>query len=165
MFSALDLQNDPQAAATHPDWKANIGILLSRTSHAYFMANQVRLLELANLELEYLDDTNNVNLITHLKYWCGLRFRAQQPSPQIVAWSDPGDLLTWGVPDLSQSHVTVQNCPAQNAVRWFWLLENPISAHTKYDQNERVLRAMVPKTNHRPTKDVNGTKAAVSVCP
>jgi hypothetical protein len=57
MFSELDLRDDPQAAK-HQEWKTEFETLLSETSHAYFMANQVRLLELANL-----DDTKNGNLL------------------------------------------------------------------------------------------------------
>ena len=158
MFSALDLEGDPQAAM-HPDWNDKFDKVLSQTSHAYFMANQIRLLELANL-----DDVKNGNLIAHLQNWSDSRSRAQQPPPQIVAWSDPDDLLTWQVPDPDQNvtganvkHVTVTNRPAMNAWRWFWLLENPEDAHLKYDQNKRVVRAMVPKSNPRPTQEVNGT--------
>ena len=96
MFSALDLRDDPHATV-HADWKAKFETLLGETSHAYFMANQVRLLELANL-----DDTKNGNLITHLQSWYAARQRAQQRPPQIVAWSDPDDLLTWKIPDLDR---------------------------------------------------------------
>jgi hypothetical protein len=153
MFSELDLQDDLQAAS-HSEWKTEFERLLSKTSRAYFMANQVRLLELANL-----DDTKNGNLIKHLKTWADARRNDGQLTPQIIAWSDPDDLLTWKVPDLEQDvpgtngeYVTVDNRPAQNAWRWFWLLESPEGAHTKYDQNKRVLRAMVPKPNPSSTE-------------
>ena len=162
MFSELDLQDDPQEA-NHPEWKTDFERLLGKTSQAYFMANQVRLLELANL-----DDTKNGNLLEHLKTWADARRNAHQPTPQIVAWSDPDDLLTWKVPDLEQDvpgtngeYVTVQNRPAQNAWRWFWLLESPTSAHTKYDQNKSVLRMMVPKPDAPPAPPAaEGAKAA-----
>jgi hypothetical protein len=167
MFSALDLQDDPTAVAAHSMWKTKFEALLGETSHAYFMANQVRLLELANL-----DDTKNGNLISHLENWYDARHQAQQRPPQIVAWSDPDDLLTWRVPDLDRDaqgtdvkHVIVQNRPAQNTVRWFWLLENPTGAHTKYDQNKRVLRAMIPKPDARSSQEVNGTKPSAAASP
>ena len=166
MFSALDLRDDPQATA-HADWKTKFELLLGETSHAYFMANQVRLLELANL-----DDTKNGNLITHLDNWYDARRRAMKSPPQIVAWSDPDDLLTWKVPDLDPgAHgvearpVIVQNRPAQNAWRWFGLLESPGGAHTKYDQNKRVLRAMVPKSNLDPSKVIEGKNAMAPANP
>jgi len=155
MFSELDLQDEDPNAKDHPEWKTRFEKLLGMTSRAYFMANQVRLLELANL-----DDTGNGDLIKHLQTWATARQAAHQPTPQITAWSDPGDLLTWKVPDLGIAvpgtngyYVTVDNRPAQNAWRWFWLLESPEGAHTKYDKNKRVLREMIQdenKTNSAP---------------
>lgn len=145
MFSALDLQND--AVGSHPpDWEIQFRNVLSRTSHAYFMANQVRILELANL-----DDSKGGNLTTHLANWSDLRAQAQLAPPQMVAFSDPGDLLTWQIPeqagakDANGNSVVVANQPAQNSTRWFWLIENPVGAHTKYVQNKHVVRFMIPK--------------------
>ena len=153
MFSALDLRSTV-TAGTNAEWKTKFGKVLGQTSHAYFMANQVRLLELANL-----DDTKDGNLITHLESWSILRSAAEQPPPQIVAWSDPDDLLTWQVPDLDEARrnganvkdVMVDNRPAKNAWRWFWLIANPAAAHLKYDQNKHVVHVMVPKPNAPPT--------------
>jgi hypothetical protein len=147
LFSALDLQSDPQAA-TQADWRSRFERVLSQTSYAYFMANQVRLLELASL-----DATKNLRV--YLDNWGKLRTQAQKAPPQIVAWSDPGDLLTWQVPDLAQpdasdssaKHVRVINRPAKNAWRWFGLIEGPAAAHTNYDINKSVVREMVPKQN------------------
>jgi hypothetical protein len=149
LFSALDLQSDPQAV-TQADWRSRFERVLSQTSNAYFMANQVRLLELASL-----DAAKNIRV--HLDNWGTLRTQAQKAPPQIVAWSDPGDLLTWQVPDLAQpdasdsstKHVQVVNRPAKNAWRWFGLIESPAAAHTNYDINEAVVREMVPKQNRR----------------
>jgi hypothetical protein len=164
MFSALDLQSDPQAV-TQPDWQTRFERVLSQTSHAYFMANQVRLLELASL-----DATENLRV--HLDNWGNLRTRAQEPAPQIVAWSDPDDLLTWQVPDLAQSdakdssakHVQVINRPAKNAWRWFGLIEGPAAAHTNYDINKSVVRAMVPKQKRRDLRSPS-SRAELSTSP
>lgn len=149
LFSALDLQSDPQAV-TQPDWQSRFERVLSQTSYAYFMANQVRLLELASL-----DATKNLRV--HLDNWGNLRSQAQKAPPQILAWSDPDDLLTWQVPELAQlaaqdwsaKHVQIINRPAKNAWRWFGLIESPAAAHTNYDINKSVVRAMVPKQNRR----------------
>jgi hypothetical protein len=149
MFSGLDLRDDDPNAKNHPEWITDFEKLLGMTSRAYFMANQVRLLELANL-----DDTKNGDLIKHLRTWADARQAAHQPTPQIIAWSDPDDLLTWKVPDLGHdvpgsngNYVTVDNRPSQNAWRWFWLLESPEGAHTKYDKNKHVLREMIQAEN------------------
>jgi hypothetical protein len=175
MFSALDLQNDTEAkqpaqtgqptamsepqsglsAETINNWRERFDDVLTKTSHAYFMANQLSLLELANL-----DDTKGGNLFAHLKVWGDLRTNAQ-----IVAFSDPDDLLTWKVPCKNANSVTVTNFPVKNVTRWFWLFANPESAHTTYDKNKQVLRAMVPKLNASPIQAGTGTKPVAPVCP
>ena len=139
MFSALDIKSDPNVP-TPPKWRADFDNVLTNTSKAYFLANQVRLLELANLDV-----TKNGNLITHLKSWSDLRSTAHRPAPQIVAWSDPSDLLTWSVPNLGPEATKVKNEDVKNAWHWFWLIENPSKAHTTYDQNKRVISVLLPK--------------------
>ena len=136
MFSALDLPSDARDAEI-PDWKQNLDNLLGKTSHAYFMANQIRLLELANL-----DKSSKGNLITHLKAWSDFRARCRLTA-RIDAFSDPSDWLTWQVPLNAQ--VTVINHSVKNAPHWFWYFENPATAHLNYDKNKHVLRAMLPK--------------------
>ncbi|MGB9196185.1 MAG: hypothetical protein WCB53_04585 [Terriglobales bacterium] len=138
MFSALDLKEADSTTA--PKWQAEFDYVLANTSKAYFLANQVRLLELANLDI-----TGNGNLITHLKTWSDLRQNAHKPVPQIVAWSDPSDLLTWSVPLLDPQIAKVCNQVVQNAPHWFWLIESPGKAHTTYDQNKRVIKVMLPR--------------------
>jgi len=160
IFSALDLESGPQPVTSF-NWQDRFERVLSRTSHAYFMANQVRLLELAELD-------NAKNLITHLEHWSRLRAQAHQDPPRIVAWSDPDDLLTWKLPDTDQSKANgtnVNNRPAENATRWFWILESPEKAHVNYEKNKHVIRAMVPKPNRHPTEQASGTKAADSSTP
>lgn len=139
MFAALDVQSNQRM--TIPQWENRFDKVLSQTSHAYFMANQLRLLELADL-----DNSKNGSLVTHLEHWSRLRAQAHLDPPRIVAWSDPGDLLTWRLPDTDPSSVNgddVMNRPAQNATRWFWLLENPEKAHLNYEANKRVIDAMI----------------------
>ena len=157
IFSALDLEGGSQRV-TPSNWQSRFEKVLSQTSHAYFMANQVRLLELADL-----DNTKNGSLITHLEHWSRLRAQAHQDPPRIVAWSDPDDLLTWELPDPDQAKANgtdVNNRPASNATRWFWLLESPEKAHLNYEVNKHVIRTMVPKPNAHQTKEATGTKAA-----
>jgi len=159
IFSAFDLESGRQGV-TPSDWENRFDKILSQTSHAYFMANQIRLLELADL-----DNTKHGSLITHLGRWAHLRSDAHQDPPRIIAWSDPDDLLTWLAPDPAQAKVPrhdldVQNHPAENATRWFWLFENPGKAHVNYEQNKHVIQAMVPKPNALETKKENGPKTA-----
>jgi hypothetical protein len=157
IFSALDLQGGPQRVR-RSDWESKFEKVLSQTSHAYFLANQVRLLELADL-----DTTENGSLIKHLQHWSHLRAQAHQDPPRIVAWSDPDDLLTWQLPGADQTDATnVNNRPAENATKWFWILESPDKAHSNYEKNKHVIRTMVPKPNAHQPKEATGTKAADS---
>lgn len=153
MFAALDVQSDPQQGAI-PQRENRFDKVLSQTSHAYFMANQVRLLELADL-----DNTKNGSPVAHLEHWSRLRAQAHLDPPRIVAWSDPGDLLTWRLPDTEPSRGTgtdVMNRPAQNATRWLWLLENPEKAHVNYEENKRVIDAMIKEPKAVETKNAKG---------
>ena len=159
IFSALDLEDNPQHE-TASNRKSRAEKVLAQTSHVYLMANQVRLLELADL-----GNTKNGSLITHFEHWSRLRAQAHQDPPRIVAWSDPDDLLTWQVPDPDQAKaegVDVNNRPAENATRWFWVLESPHKAHVNYEENKDVIRVMVPKPSAHPA---SGTKAADSSTP
>ena len=159
IFSALDFQGHPPQG-TPSDWESKFEKVLSQTSHAYFLANQVRLLELADL-----DTAKNGSLIKHLEHWSRLRAQAHLDPPRIVAWSDPDDLLTWQVPEPDQSKANspnVNNRPAENATKWFWILESPEKAHSNYEENKRVIRAMVPKPNAHQTNEATATKATDS---
>lgn len=60
----------------------------------------------------------------------------------IVAFSDPNDLLSWGLHD---SAVQVEGAKTidvwvSNAATWFGALENPLAAHVGYAANPAVAR-------------------------
>jgi hypothetical protein len=149
IFSALDLPDLPPSQPKPPpaeDWKLRFEKVLAQTSSVYFLANQVRLLELANLDVSPAQ-----NMVKDLESWGRLRRKYQselaEPTPndllppQIVAWSDPSDLLTWSVPDLST--VLVKNLTVKNATHWFWLIENPSAAHANYVTDHRIITTML----------------------
>jgi hypothetical protein len=146
IFSALDLPpSDPEPPPAQ-DWKLRFEKVLAQTSSVYFLANQLRLLELANLDVSPAE-----NMLNNLESWGRLRRQYQSglaaPSPndlippQIVAWNDPSDLLSWSVPDLNT--VPVKNLTVKNATHWFWLIENPAAAHANYATNHRVISTML----------------------
>jgi hypothetical protein len=149
------------SSTTNRDWREEFENVLRKTSHAYFMANQVRLLELANLDkTKNAGPDNRGNLITHLQTWSDLRADAKQPRPRIVAFSDPDDLLTWQLPEQANQEDEKGNCvilsnrPAKNAWRWLWLFANPETAHLDYDRNKQVIGAMVPQSNSLPFQPI-----------
>ena len=71
---------------------------------------------------------------------------------KIIAWSDPGDVLTWLVPNLrsvTDSELLVENHRVKNAFRWFGLFEAPYAAHNNYASNKRVIRVMLKQTGNK----------------
>jgi hypothetical protein len=69
------------------------------------------------------------------------RSPASSALPQIVAWSDPNDLLSWNVPDIDG--VRVKNVSVHNAAfKIPSLLVSPTAAHANYAQNKKILRAI-----------------------
>ena len=66
--------------------------------------------------------------------------QAAREKIQVVAFSDPSDVLTWRVPRIG--NVDVVNLDVQNAPHWFWLFESPNAAHVDYAKNKDVLRVM-----------------------
>jgi hypothetical protein len=146
VFSTLDLPPSLSESSAPQDWKLRFEKVLAQTSSVYFLANQLRLLELANLDVSPAQ-----NMLKNLESWGRLRRQYQSalaaPSPndllppQIVAWSDPSDLLSWSVPDLTA--VLVKNITVKNATHWFWLIENPAAAHANYATNHRVISTML----------------------
>ncbi|MGC2300341.1 MAG: hypothetical protein WA476_16145, partial [Acidobacteriaceae bacterium] len=63
------------------------------------------------------------------------------PRPQIIAWSDPNDLLSWFVPAIAGVHVV--NLPVRNAAfRLPPFLVSPTGAHANYAENRNILRVI-----------------------
>jgi len=155
IFSALHLEytsptgsldgSDPQRAEV-------FNYLLGHLSQAYFFANQIPLLELAKLE-----SGEDTKAFLDLKNWADQRAifmknagsSGTQPLVQIVAWSDPNDILTWYLGEdfqrwqANDNGVRVVNRLVKNAPRWFGALEGPTSAHDYYDKNREVIRELL----------------------
>jgi hypothetical protein len=89
-------------------------------------------------------------LTQRIRRWIELRQRFKQkisaagaPAPQepeIFAWSDPSDVLTWYVPPMAG--VKVDNLYVRNTW-WHWLVADPETAHGNYAKNKGVLKAMM----------------------
>jgi hypothetical protein len=60
--------------------------------------------------------------------------------PQVVAWSDPSDLLSWRLPAMEGLMIT--NLYVRNT-GWHWIIANPVAAHGNYATNKEVLRVML----------------------
>jgi len=145
IFAALDVNPETNKTPTVEKSGNAFRQILSHTSLVYFFANQLRLLELANLDGEL-----GTTLVSHLEAWGDIRCDYQKAlagsaatcaRPQIVALNDPGDLLTWTVPELKA--VDVRNQSVRNATHWFWFIENPIKAHNNYESNKSAIAQML----------------------
>lgn len=151
------------AAASTEDAAAQY--ILERTSLVYFFANQVALLELAieqtpssPANLQALDAQKvqpAPTLSKRMQAWGELRknyrrkaeiAQASAPAtvpPQVVAWTDPSDLLSWRLPAIDG--VKVDNVLVHNS--WLhYFLANPTTAHIGYSSNKEVLRVMMRTT-------------------
>jgi hypothetical protein len=143
--------------------------IFERTSLVYFFANQLEMLEITNLESGANADTVKsrglapappiptnpaANFRTLVNRWKEIQSSFQtalHPSDeaareniQVVAWSDPSDVITYRVPKIGD--VEVVNLYVQNATRWFGLLESPRKAHADYAKNKDILHLMFKNT-------------------
>jgi hypothetical protein len=70
------------------------------------------------------------------------------PTPQIIAWSDPNDLLSWDVPNIEG--VDVVNIHVRNSgFKILPFLVLPNSAHANYAKNQKIL-SRIFKPNPKP---------------
>ena len=128
----------------------------TQNSLLYFFANQWALLNLARIkglpsspELEQLGATATASPVNLLEAWAAARqigIEAAKPK-QIIAYSDPSDILTYRVPKIEGAIVV--NLYDRNEIRWFWVFANPTKAHTGHDQNPAVLESMFATHNSR----------------
>jgi hypothetical protein len=176
VFSALNSENGSTIALSGDaaNRSRTFGYVLAHLEQAYFFANQVPLLELAQLgpgssgaahgamaplpgtEVEQASEaqagsTVSSSFAADLANWTAKRATFQNaPGPfrhasartqQIVAWSDPNDLLSWELPDIQG--INIVNLHPKNSIRWLWLFENPLAAHDNYAKNKDVIRALL----------------------
>lgn len=169
VFSTLNL-SQPLAASRsasdqssdNPDTQAAAAqYILERTSQVYFFANQVPLLELSDVDMPAgaavaatpgsatVAPPPKAAISNRIKRWRELRQQFRQRTgaevagpqePEVFAWSDPSDMLTWHVPPLEG--VKVDNLYVRNTW-WHWLFADPSSAHGRYAKNKEVLRTMM----------------------
>jgi len=134
-----------------PEDRLTIDYFSAHATGFYFLANQLRLLELAGLSAptqppnDSPSDAESTGTkpgsITH---WVDERQAFLQhhsstvPKPQIIAWSDPNDLLSWDVPNIEG--VNVVNLHVRNSgftIAPF--IVSPTSAHANYAKNQKIL--------------------------
>ncbi len=168
---ALDPDHpDPQLAefpgfAMSTEEKAAADYFAAHTSSFYFLANQVSLIELARIYAPPLPIPPEASSGTpseeekprSIMHWLEKRkdFLAQHrslyPIPQIIAWSDPDDLLTWNVPRIKNTDIKVVNLHVCNSgFKLPPFLVWPTGAHDNYARNKKVLQVIL---KHKKKKD------------
>jgi hypothetical protein len=171
-FSSTSDENLSSADAARKTAEENaIRYIFERSSLMYFFANQLEMLEITNLESAPVSTESAMksrglapapvvptspaaNFRSLVNRWKGYQTNFQavlHPSDetsrekvQVVAWSDPSDVITYRVPKIGD--VEVVNLYVKNATRWFGLIESPREAHAGYAKNIDVLRVMFGET-------------------
>jgi hypothetical protein len=154
------LQLAPQSAERENEKDDAADYIFQHTVMLYFFANQVPLLELADVAPEQ----EAAPLTKRLEKWRTMRREHLQKGaegervripPQIVAWSDPDDLFTWRIPQIQtepagsaeSGELVIDNLYVRNTC-WRWLFVSPAPAHLNYARNKAVLDFMVKPTHH-----------------
>lgn len=165
-FAVLDAFATPEPAFVSSDnvtQPASSGVhdVLTRTYYLYFFANQFAMLELARVEgLERerkgrdsaaSSPTPSASPLRALGTWA--HEKSQRPNhveseragkyAQIIAFSDPSDMLTFDVPAIANTKVV--NLYDRNSFSFFGLFESPSSAHAGHSSNPDVLKTMFGK--------------------
>ena len=124
----------------------------AHTAGFYFLANQIALLQLARVSAApTAGDANpcpsageGTAVPSSIAHWrCKRELHLKQRAsgvhgPQIVAWSDPNDLLSWEVPPIEGVHV-VNILVRNSGFRFPPFIESPTGAHANYAKNREVL--------------------------
>lgn len=87
----------------------------------------------------------NDSLSDILKNWKPQSGNKHLTSLSVVAFTDPNDLLSYGLlPDqYASDKVNVANVLVSNRKTWFWVFEEPYGAHTGYLDNNDVQKFLV----------------------
>lgn len=138
------------------DISPSVKDVVGRSDSLYFFANQVPLLELARIEglpdqLPGLDKRAQVpaglptpsstqSPMSTLRNWAAGVNLVDRPK-QIIAFSDPSDILTYPMPPIA--NVIVANVYDRNTSRWLGLFANPAEVHTGHLRNGAVWKVLM----------------------
>jgi hypothetical protein len=122
--------------------------LMERTHYLYFFANQFALLEMGRLtrlsssasDAAARSAGDGLSPLQALQRWAAKDAALTDRPRQIVAFSDPSDILTFRVP--AMSGVTVVNLYDRNTPRWLGLYADPGKAHTGHLSNKSVWKIL-----------------------
>ncbi len=113
--------------------------IMALSNRLYFLANQLSLMSLGRAQglWDFRGSADHAAPYSDaLSLWAAAGAPGHQDR-QIVAFSDPGDLLTFEVPCIRGARVV--NVFSHNATDWFGLYESPATAHEGYLTSDPVL--------------------------
>lgn len=138
------------------DEKIFAGIsFISKSKVIYLGANQIPILNLGNnnecdLSRVYMDAIEKsgaeisggfedvIIIINQNKYNKELSFNISTKTPTVISFTDPNDLLSYEIGD-EYSESIIINVIVSNTETWFGFLENPVTAHMGYRNNDDVI--------------------------
>lgn len=146
--------------------KKHVEKVISETQDIYFFANQVALLELSRIAMPSTQNalglTDESSNIGNRSLFSALSRFASQPKSgfdentqknvvqkkQVIAFSDPSDLLTYRVPKISGW--VVANVYVNNSWGFLGLFKEPTKAHIGHVNNKYVLDILFRKAPPQP---------------
>jgi hypothetical protein len=125
--------------------------ILALSDHLYFLANQLSLMSLGRAQglWDFRESADHPQPYADaLSLWVAAGAPGHQHR-QIIAFSDPGDVLTFEVPCIRGAKVI--NIFSHNAMDWFGLYESPATAHGGYLTSDPVLSTVFGSPPNRAT--------------
>jgi len=159
VFDAItDLEKEAKRGG--PKSLAAFDAAVSPITQIFMLANQLPLLAVARgsptsaAQGQVLDTNPTASMVSALKVLSEARKRhrtavdvsAIEPSIDVIAFTDPNDLLSYRIPPgvnaILGPDAAVINVITSNDGALFGIVENPLTAHTTYDQNKDVRRLL-----------------------
>lgn len=116
---------------------------LGNIAQVFLVSNQIPLLDLGDNQLDCGGKFNEMFDLFDISKEKMFKRKGLPgvPNPvKVVAFTDPNDLLSYEVESVHYGNRVVVNIVVSNTYTWFWLLENPLSAHTGYLRNPNVIK-------------------------
>ena len=135
-----------------PEFDDALTLALGRTYQVFMEANQLPMLSLGIGSISKRADASPVvtDLATNALIARIIRGRSRNPAARVlanepivvVAFSDPNDLLSWGLNDsaVRLEGANVVDAWVSNAGSWLGVAENPWAAHVGYAANPQVAK-------------------------
>jgi len=140
----------------YPDASAAGRQIFDRTVQIFMGANQIPLLALADQTLEGLEDfqtgypSDSLSALIAMKT---ARFSVAMPAPNVVAFTDPNDSLSYIlVPAKQVAQYDVIDVVVSNSNTYFGFLERPDTAHKGYQAKRAVFELIACGTSGIPCK-------------